>query len=344
MKLAIASVLVAACTSSPSSMDPGTPSGGDSDNPWGDGSQDNPVPQNPDKGPYAIQSKVDLTVEAILPQQAEAVVAALRDFSTNPAHALITLADQAGVPAVATLYSVIPGVIKDKLEGWVADEINKVKILGKPITEYAGDLAALADTALSNFSLDSNFLLAPNQATHTLTMLDLSPTGLDIKVPFTGLVADILTQTPDVTLNEGGNLAIGDEHFGLNYGEYAWQGINAIVKANTGSDIHDTLSNAMNCPHLAQQVASKCVLGVCVGHESELESICQGGVDALVNTVHAKFSDLRIDVFHFASGETRLVDDDGDGVADRMTEGTWDAEMNLGMGLRHTPATFTGSR
>lgn len=342
MKLAIASVLLAACASSPSSG-PGDQGGG-TDNPWGDGTQDNPVPQSPDKGPYAVQSKVDLTIEAILPQQAEAVVAALRDFSTNPAHALITLADQAGVPAVAALYNAIPGVLKDKLEGWVDDEINKVKIAGKPITAYAGDIAALADTALSNFALDSSFLLTPNQATHTLTMLDLSPTGLDIKVPFTGLAADILTQTPDVTLNEGGNLDIGDEHFGLNYGEYAWQGINAVVKANLGTDIRDTLSNAINCPHLAQVVSDKCVLGVCVGHESELQSICQGGVDALVDGVHAKFSALRIDVFHFAEGNTRLVDDDGDGVADRMADGKWEAEMNLGLGLRHTPATFVGSR
>ncbi|HEY0253143.1 MAG TPA: hypothetical protein VGC41_16530 [Kofleriaceae bacterium] len=343
MKLAIASILLAACASSPT-----TNGGGDDDsgstNPWGDGTQDNPVPQAPDKGPYAVGSKVDLTVEAILPQQAEAVVAALREFSTNPAHALITLADEAGVPAVGTLYNVIPGVIKDKLEGWIDDEINKVKIAGKPITAYAGDLAGLADTALSNFKLDSTFLLAPNQATHTLTMLDLSPTGFDIKVPIGGLAADILTQTPDVTLNEGGNLAIGDEHFGLNYGEYAWQGINAIVKAQLGANIHDTLSNAINCPNLAKIVSDKCVLGVCVGHESELQSVCQGGVDALVNTVHKKFSDLRFDVFHFASGETRLVDDDGDGVADRMVDGTWEAELNLGLGLRHTPATFAGSR
>ena len=34
----------------------------------------------------------------------------------------------------------------------------------------------------------------------------------------------------------------------------------------------------------------------------------------------------------------------GDGVADRIVNGTWDAEMNLGLGLRHTPATFTATR
>jgi hypothetical protein len=38
------------------------------------------------------------------------------------------------------------------------------------------------------------------------------------------------------------------------------------------------------------------------------------------------------------------VDDDGDGVADRIVDGAWDAQMNLGLGLRHAPATFTATR
>jgi len=86
------------------------------------------------------------------------------------------------------------------------------------------------------------------------------------------------------------------------------------------------------------------VLGVCVGHETELAQICQGGLDALVDQVHARFSAMRFDVLHFATGTARLVDDDQDGVADRIVDGTWDAELNLGMGLRHAPATFAGSR
>jgi len=340
MKSLIAAVVLStACTSAGVGASDDTTAWGD-----GYGTPGNPVPQAADKGPYAVESRIDLTVEAVLPAQAELVVATLRDFSTNPAHALITLADQAGVPAVATLYSVIPGVIKDKLEGWVGDEINKVKIAGRPITAYAGDIAALADTAFSQFAVDSSLVLAPTGAKHTLTAVDFTPAGLDVKLAISGLAGDILTQTPPVTLAEGGAFGLGDEHFGLNYGEYAWQAVNAVVKAELGTDVHDTLSNALNCPQLAHAVAAKCVLGVCVGHETELAQICQGGLDALVDQVHARFSAMRFDVLHFATGTARLVDDDQDGVADRIVDGTWDAELNLGMGLRHAPATFAGSR
>jgi hypothetical protein len=341
MKSLLAALLLAtACTSS------GTGTGGDPSNPWGDGTgtPDNPIPQAPDKGPYAVETKIDLTVEAILPAQAELVVATLRDFSTNPAHALITAASNAGVPALGTLYGLIPGALKSQLEGWINGEINKVKIAGQPLTTYAGDVATLADTALTQFAVDSTLGLAPSGATQTLTAIDFSPAGIDVKFAIPGLVGDLLTQTPSVTLGAAGALGIGDEHFGLNYGEYAWQGINLAVKAEFGTDIHDTVSKALNCPHIAQAVANQCILGVCVGHATELTSVCQGGLDALVDGVHSQFSALRFDVLHFAAGQAHLVDDDQDGVADRIVDGSWTAEMNLGMGLRHTPATFTGTR
>jgi hypothetical protein len=317
-----------------------------SDSPWGDGdlgTPANPVPT--DKGPYAVQSHVDLTVEAILPAQAELVVATLREFATNPAHSLITLADAAGVPAVDILYGAIPGPIKDKVEGWIDDEVAKLKINGVPVTTYAGDVAALADTALSQFAVDSTLALTPTSATHRLTAIDFTPAGFAVVLPIPdNIIGDILTQNPTLVVTEGGALTLGDQHFGLNYGEYAWQGINLAVTAEFGADIRTTLGNAVNCPHLAQTIADKCVLGVCVGHASELASICEGGLDALVDGVHARMAAMRFDVLHFAQGSGRLVDDDADGIADRITGGTWDAELNLGMGLRHTPATFTAAR
>jgi len=337
MKRLLALVLLAACGTTPGSGT-GTGSGDDL------GTPENPVPQQGDEGPYQLASNVDLTVEAILPAQAEAVVEQLRDFSTNPAHALITLADASGVPAVGTLYGALPGILKDKLEGWINGEIDKVQIAGHPVTDYAGEIAALADTALTTFGLASELTVDGDHATHTLTAIDFNPAGFDVHVSLAAVPGDLLTQTPTITVGAAGAMTLGDQHFGLAYGEYAWRGINLAVKATTGADIRTTLGNAVNCPHLASVIANKCVLGVCVGHEAELTSICEGGLDALVNTVHDRLAAMRFDVFHFASGAGHMVDDDQDGIADRIETGTWDAELNLGMGLRHTPAAFTGTR
>ena len=333
MKRLCAVCLVAACGASSMS--------GDDD--AGPGTSGDPPVQ---AGPYQVETRVDLTIEAILPDQAELVVSTLREFSTNPAHALIDLADKAGVPAIGTLYSVLPGPLKDHLEGWFNDEIAKVKIGGQPITIYAGDVASLADTELSQFAVDSELTIDVDNgtATHTLTALDLSPTGIDEKLPIGGLAGDILTQTPNVVVAEGGAVSFDDQHFGLEYGQYAWDGLEAISQAEFGGDIRTVIGNAVNCPNVAHAVANQCLLGVCVGHESELTSICNGGLDAVVSFAHDQMVALRFDLLHYASGSGQLVDDDGDGVADRITGGTWDAELNLGMGLRHAPATFTATR
>jgi len=337
MKRILALSLLAACSTSTTGDDT---TGGPGDVV---GTQQDPVAAK--SGPYAMVNRIDFTVEAILPGQIEAVVASLREMSTNPAHALVDLADQAGVPAVGTLYGLLPGVLTDKLEGWINAEIAKVMIGGHPVTDYCGDIAALADTALSHFAADSSLTLADDgSVTHVITALDLTPSGLDFKLPIGGLAADILTQHPTLTVGAAGALQLGDQRFGLEYGEYAWQGVNAISTQLFGHDVRTTLGDAIDCPSIAQKVASKCVLGVCVGHADLLTSICVGGLDAAVNAVHDKLDAYNITALHFAAGSATLADDDGDGVGDRITGGTWDAEMNLGLGLRHTPATFTGTR
>jgi hypothetical protein len=334
MKPLLLACLVAACgTSGP---------GGDGS---GLGTPENPVPQGADKGAYQVTTKVDLTVEAVLPPQAELVVQTLRDFSQNPAHTLIDLAGQEGVPAVATLYDALPSQLTDKLEGWINTEVEKVEINGVPITTWAGDFAGVADTAFSQFNVDSSLAIDSDSATHTLTMLDFTPTGvLNVQIPISGLASDILTQHPSIVVNEGGAFSLGDQAFGLLLGEYAWNAVNAACKAEFGGEIRTTLGNAVNCTAVAHTIANKCVLGVCVGHESLVDQVCEGGLDAMVDVMHDRFAQINLEALHYASGAAQLVDDDGDGVADRIVNGTWDAEMNLGLGLRHTPATFTATR
>ena len=307
------------------------------------GTPEDPVPAK--TGPYQLVSTVDFTVEAILPPQIEQVVVSLRDFSTNPAHALLDLAEQHGVVAVTILRAALPGVLEDKLEGWINGEIVKLKIAGKPITEYAGEIAMLAEIALTQFAVDSELSIDPSGAvTHRLTGLDLHPAGIDFRLPIGGLAADLLTQTPDLAVADHGAISLGEQHFGLQYGEYAWQGIEAASRLAFGGDVRATLGKAIDCAAVAHTVASKCVLGVCVGHETELREICTGGLDAVVDFAHDKLAAMRLDVLHLAQGSARLVDDDGDGVGDRIADGVWQAELNLGLGLRHAPATFTGAR
>jgi len=133
---------------------------------------------------------------------------------------------------------------------------------------------------------------------------------------------------------------IGEQHFGLNYGEYAWQAVTLAVTSELGTDVHDTISNALNCPHLAQSVADKCVLGVCVGHATEIASISpeRRRPPRRSDPLHQQFSALRLEVFHLISGHAKLVDDDQDGIADHIVDGAGPCRARS----RHGPTPHAG--
>jgi hypothetical protein len=305
---------------------------------------DSPVSPLVASGTYQLVNHVDLTVEVLLPEQAEQMVATLRAFSTNPAHALIDAADDAGVPAVGDLYDALPSLLTDRIDGWINDEIARVEIDGMPITAYAGNIAALADTTLTRFAIDSELTIQGSTASHRLTAIDLRPSGLEVRLALGGLAGDVLTENTSAAIGATSTLRLGEQHFGLAYGEYAWQAIEAASQARYGGDVRTLLAGAIDCPAIAHRVASKCVLGACVGHEAALTSICAGGLDAIVDFAHDRIAELRLEVLHLASGQATLVDGDGDGSAERITAGTWQAEIDLGLGLRHAPASFTGTR
>jgi hypothetical protein len=328
MRLAISLVLLTGCLLPHASDD-----GVDPSNPG-----PNPQPVAAASGTYQVRSQIDITIEALLPEPAEQVVVTLRNFSTEPAHTLITLADAAGVPAISELRSVLPDVLESRLEGWIDDEIAKVKLDGVPITQIAGEVAALAETTLTQVGLDSTLEIAGATATHRLTTLDFAPAGLAVQLPLESLPGDLIHATATAS-SRNGALALGDHRFALPYGEYAWRALDTVCVATYGADIRATLGAAINCPAIASRIASKCVLGVCVGHTSALTSLCERGLDEVVSRVHAKFAELRFDAIHFAAGTAQIA---GGGAT--LDHGQWTAEINAGMGLRPVPATFTAAR
>lgn len=298
-------------------------------------------------GTYTVRTDVDLTVEALLPDTAANLVGTLRDFSTRPGATLLELAEQAGVPAVQTLRAYLPSYLEGKVVGWLDDELRKLAIGGVPVTRLAGDLAALADTALARFALDSELVIAPGgAATHTLTAIDLTPAGLDVVVAIDGLPGEVVSATATCAARDGA-LTLGEHGYAIRYGEHVWHALGHALVTRHGAqhgDVRGLLGAAVGCPALAQRVASQCYLGVCVGHHAELTAICERGLDEVVGRARARVTALRFDAVRFAAGTATLVDADRDGDAERLAPGTWTAEIDAGLGLRRVPATFTASR
>lgn len=289
-------------------------------------------------GTYQVSTMIDLTATALLPEPAAQMVVTLRDFSTEPAHTLITLADEAGVPAVAELRAALPDALESRLEGWIDDEIAKLKLDGVPVTQLAAEVAALAETTMTQLALESELTLDGGRATHRLAALDFRPAGLPTVLPLAALPGDIISASAAMTASPTA-LTLGDHEFGLAYGQYAWTALEAACTAAHGMALRPMLGAVVGCPALAAKIASKCVLGVCVGHTAALTQLCERGLDEVVSRAHAKVAAVRFTALHLAAGTATAADG-----ANRLTGGVWTAELNAGLGLRTVPATFTAAR
>ena len=296
------------------------------------------------RGAYQVRSMFDITAAAVLPQPAYELVETLGDFSTAPAHTLIDLAADAGVPAVSELRAALPDSLESRLEGWIDERIEAVKINGVPVTQVAGNIAALGELALTRFAIDSTLdVRTDGHAGHRLARLDFTPAGLDVQVPVGALPGDIVAADITATVSRG-VLKLGGHAFGLPYGHYAWQALEAGVTAQYGAGVRALLGAAVNCPAVADSVASKCVLGVCVGHRAQLLEICERGLDEVVDRAQDQFEAQRFDAIRLDAGTATIAAPSADGIATRIDGGIWAAQIDAGLGLRRAPATFTGTR
>ena len=145
-------------------------------------------------------------------------------------------------------------------------------------------------------------------------------------------------QRPTSEVGEGGALALGTEKFKLALGSHAWQGINLAVETKYGGDL--SIVQQLDCNAVAQSVAARCVSGACVGHASYILAVCQQGLTTLVDRLRDGLAPIVLETLRFVHGTARLVDDNRDGVAEKIV-GTWDAETDVGMGVTAMQIAFT---
>ena len=335
-------------------LDPGNPD--DPSNPSNPGDPIEPPVQLSAEGTYQLTSTFDLRVDTVLPEQAYSKLKVLEDFREQPANTLFELLDQAGVPLVADLLDALPDALANQLTGWIDDFV----LGNQTVTGAIDEVLGVARIVLTQFEITSELdLAAPGSdgtiaATHRLVTFHL-PTGagtLDVDV---SPVPDLTSTTADAWLeSENGSrqLVVGEHTFGVPYGEYAFAAFESVLQDRYGADLRGTLGLLVDCPAMAASVADRCInLGVteiCVGHEAELQAICDSGLDELADRLQEEIESMRFDALAFASGEATLRDAGtgaaaNDGLADDLDGGVWQAAIDLTQGPRELPATFSGS-
>jgi len=286
----------------------------------------------PNEGAYAVESHVAM---AFGTAGVTSAIAQLQAFSQ---HGGTTLLAQSADTASGQALNALPTALRSKLEGWIDVELDKQKLGTVTARQAIGDISTMAQTVVTEFVLESSLTITPTGAVHSLKDLNFKPSSLDVVVPIGGLSTDQIEQKPTADVEAGGALTLGDEHFKLAIGSHAWQGINLAVETKYGGDL--TIVQSLDCNAVAQSVAAKCVSSSCVGHASDLLAVCQAGVTALVSQLRDGLAPIVLDSLRLAHGTATLVDDDHNGVAEKI-QGTWDAQVDLGAGASPIQIAFT---
>lgn len=294
------------------------------------GTPESPVPST---GTYRVTTRIAIPLG--VPGVADAI-GELRAFSQHGGRVL--LARSAGTPAKLAL-DTLPSSLRASLEGWIDLELDKVKIQALTVRQTAAQVATIADSVTGEFTLESSLTITPAGATHSLRDLNFTPANLDVIIPVGGLNADTIKQNTTATVAAAGALALGDQKFGLAFGNHAWQAINLASVKLHGGDL--SVLESINCEAIAQKVAARCSSGTCVGHIAELATICQQGMSSLVGDLRDELAPVELGTFRFVHGAARLVDTSGDGVADKIVDGLWQTETDAGMGLRTGSIAFS---
>jgi hypothetical protein len=311
------------------------------------GTPENPVPS---ESSYAVRTRIDLGFPVAMVDSAASEYAA---FAQNPARTLLAPSGTLSTPALE-LYAALPTALDERLEGWINIEVDKARLASKTPRQFASEVVNLTRGALTDFTLESALSIMPDGVVHSLTALNVRPAGLDVVVPLGGLKADVAMQRADVTVGEAGALWLGDQTFRVGFGNHVWHGLNLASTSLFGASLEQALVMALDCRTLAQAVAARCYNGSCVGNVIRLEAICETGTRALAARLAERIAAFELRTVRFTQGTATLVDDNRDGIADRIVDGRWQAEIDGASGpgaagdsggtMRATSGTFYAGR
>ncbi len=298
-------------------------------------------------GTYQLASTVDVEAQQLLPGTAYEAVQILQGLRDNPAETLFDLAEDAGVPAVGTIRDALPSYLESRLYGWIDGYIQGITTGDGTLAQVIDTVVGAAQTDLAHIGLDSTLSIHDGVGVHRLDTVTLALQGQSLSYDVAPLATvGVELEVPvSATVGAGDVLTIGAHGFGFPYGKIVWRAIEDQVRARYGTDLRGLLGRQVNCAGMAAYVATRCYLGVCVGHQSELNTICNAGLDHAVQKVREKVESAQVQPLALDAGTARMYDANlSDNVCSVIEDGVWTARLDVGNGLRSAPATFTGAR
>lgn len=291
---------------------------------------------------YALTNHFSITSASLAPKPAYELLSVL---SESPGKTLVALASAAGVPAAETLFDALPNSLESRLGGWMGDAIDEQGISElRTLVEWSQ--LVLADVEVHSvleLELEAEAETL-RRASHVLTnfAFHVGDRVIEESVPEVPGIPGAGRASVDVSTRMEGDatyLEMGEHQFGLLFGQAAYKAFESLVQSRYGTNVRGVLGGAIDCPAVASSVASKCVLGICVGHADLVEGLCNGALDSAAAQLEEQFAVLDAEVLVLERGVATVVFTKS---GSELREGRWSARAQLGQGLRELPATFEG--
>lgn len=321
-------------------------------------------------GKYELSNYFDLTSAGVFPDAANDTLKALSNFKEHPSQTMVDLLDAAKVPVVPTVLNAIPPFIRDRVLGYVDDHIIK-SFYGK--VPFAQNLTAMLDDMASittKFELVTNLDLpvgdstGNSRASHTFAGVayNWSDKRNVINAPevlkslekqsVAANAVSLEKRSPEL---ESARLKLGEHAFNVPIGSFAVLAIDKLLKDKFGAaNLREALGKVVDCAAVADDVSKRCINPpgpgkICVDHKSEIEGLCNVGLDVLVGVVQGQIKRLDLPLLHMKEGAAQMWDapvDKGplDATIDRIDHGYWTATVNVGKTEKSVLATFIGRR
>jgi len=139
-------------------------------------------------------------------------------------------------------------------------------------------------------------------------------------------------------LPEAGGLKLGAHALSLPIGSFGAKGLDLFstdTLLKTGLKI--ALKQVIKCGTIAENVSSKCIGPICVGHEAEIAGLCDRGLDVVVNLTVAGLKKLNIDPLSLVGVDAIVPGGD-------TLSGVWNGTIDLGKGAQVIPSPFKGKK
>ena len=305
-------------------------------------------------GAFSVSSQFQIPATAAAPGPVGDTLRLVHKLVDDPATAILSFAEDAGVPGLSTLRSALPDVLESKLTGWMNAYIKSASVGGVSPYDQIVTMDQLIQSLLLNWGVQSRLVLpigAPG--THAPVSLAFASASNPVVIPLDATASVISATGITATLSwpDGPNgaavVTISDHTMGLPFGRYALQALNAILLSQYGAaNLGAYLSSAVGCPDMAKSVAAQCVsvviTDVCVGHESDLLSVCEGGLAEAAKQIEDQIRGLDLKAIHCLSGTATAI---GAAVsrpqdATALDNGLWTVTVDFGSGAQPATATF----